>query len=208
MARDLPAGMASAITEKVIRYGCFLEFDFPSGFLRLWSGRGEKTLSGVVYQGAGELLSISPVDETTEVGAAGLTMTMSGLPPDVLSIALTENYRGRKCKFVLALFNEAWEVTFAYVAFGGRMDVMVIEEGAETVSISVKAENRLVDLGRPRMLRYTPAEQQRLFPGDTSMRWVARLAERPLPWGIPQATASSATAAAYGGGSANKQYLL
>ncbi|MDP1580654.1 MAG: hypothetical protein Q8M02_10265 [Candidatus Didemnitutus sp.] len=200
MSRELPTGMAAALTAPVVRFVTFLEFDFSGGFLRLWSGRGEKSWNDHTWSGVGELLSISPVDETTEIGAAGLQISLSGLPPGIITLALDNNYRGRACRFWLALCDEEWVVQYSLLSFGGRMDVLTIEEGRETSIVTVRAENRLVDLGRPRSLRYTPAEQERLFPGDTSMRYVARLAEKPLPWGAPP-TAAPGSGSSYGGGS-------
>ncbi|MBM3855051.1 MAG: hypothetical protein FJ399_18165 [Verrucomicrobia bacterium] len=185
MARDLPSAVASAIAGVVVKYAFFAEFAFASGTVRLWSGTGDKSWAGNTWTGAGDFGSITPVDETTEVTAAGLTFTLSGIPPSTLALALGDNYRGKPCKLWLAVLDAADAVLDAYQLFAGRMDVMSIEDGAETGAIRLAAENRLIDLARARALRYTDAEQRRLFPGDLGLEYIANLAEKPLNWGIP-----------------------
>lgn len=200
MSRELPSGMAAALTAPVVHVICFAEFDFASGFLRLWNGRGNKTWNAQTWTGVGDLLGITPVDETTEIGATGLQLRLSGLKPEIIGLALLDNYRGRACRFWIALCDEDWAVQYSYKSFGGRMDVLTIEEGVASCTVTVQAESHLVDLARARNLRYTHVEQQRLYPGDTSMRYVARLAEKTLPWGAPQQS-TVGSGASYGGGS-------
>ena len=68
------------------------------------------------------------------------------------------------------------------LVFHGRMDVMNIEIG-NTATITVTAESRLADWNRARTSRYTDEEQQRLYPGDKGLQYVAQTAEMELVWG-------------------------
>lgn len=174
----------------------FAEFQFASGTVRVWSGIGAKVWGAQTWSGAGDFGGITPVDESTEVQAAGLAFKLSGIPSSTLSLALGDNYRGRPCKLWLAVLDAADAVVDAYQVFAGRMDVMKIDDGGDTATINVQAENRLVDLTRARSLRYTDAEQKRLFAGDLGLEYVAKLAEKPLYWGVPP----PAGGASYGGG--------
>jgi hypothetical protein len=207
MARDLPIAVATAIAAKVVSYAFLAEFAFASGTLRMWTGLGDKTWDGHTWSGAGDFAQITPIDETTEIGAAGMNFTLSGIPSSLISISLNDAYRNKPCKLWLAILDDDEAIVATYRCFGGRMDVMNIEDAGETATITVQAENRLIDLTRPRILRYSDADQQRLHPGDTGLRYAASLAEKPLPWGIPASNAASAPAYS-GGGSAGDQTEL
>lgn len=200
MPRDLPSAVATAIAAKVVPLAFFAEFEFSSETLRMWSGRGNKSWNGHTWIGAGEFGGISPADETSEIGASGLAFTLSGVPNELRALALADAYRGRNCRAWIAILNAEEAVTGAYQFFGGRMDVMTITGAGETSRISVQAESRMIDLFRARVSRYTDAEQQRRYPGDTSLSRVAKLAERPLPWGQAGLRGASATAPGYSGG--------
>lgn len=198
MARDLPTAVATAIAQPVVRLAFFAEFQFASGTLRVWTGAGNKSWSAQTWSGVGEFAGLSPVDETTEIGAAGLTFSLNGISSSLLALALDDAYRGRACKLWLAILDANDAVVDAHQIFAGRMDVMSIVDGGETGSITLQAENRLVDLTRARSLRYTDAEQQRLFPGDLGCAYVAKLAEKPIYWGV--APPHSSSSGSFGGG--------
>lgn len=204
MARGLPASVAAAITQGVVKVAFFAEFQFASGTVRMWTGFGDKNWNAQVWTGAGDFGGISPVDETTEFGASGLTFTLSGVPSTAVALALADNYRGRPCKLWLAILDEADAVVDAYQIFAGRMDVMTIDDSGDVSRISIQVESRLIDLGRARTRRYTDAEQQLLYPGDRGCEYVAKLAEKPLNWGVPAPTPTSAS---YGGGGARTHQL-
>lgn len=190
MSRELPATVAAAIAGKVVSTAFLAEFSFASGPLRLWTGYSTLTWQGNDWVGAGHFVGLSPVDETTEIGAAGLSFTLSGLPQGLIATALAEPYRNRPCRLLLAILDDDEEVLDAYQVFAGRMDVMRIMEAADSSTVTVQAENRLIDLGRPRSIRYTDAEQQRLFPGDLGLQYTKN-AETPLYWGVPPTGAAA-----------------
>lgn len=184
MARDLPSAVATAIGSTVVKLAFFAEFQFASGTVRLWTGYGNKSWGGHTWSGAGDFGGLTPIDETTEIGAAGLTFKLSQVPSTSLALALGDNYRGKPCKLWLAVLDASDAVVDTYQVFAGRMDVMKIEDGDGTGAIAIQAENRLIDLSRPRTRRYTDAEQQRRYPGDRGLEYVAKLPEKPLYWGV------------------------
>ena len=60
---------------------------------------------------------------------------------------------------------------------------MGIEVG-EKATITLTGESRLIDFFRPRISRYTDAEQQALYPGDLGLQYVNDLQEASVPWGV------------------------
>jgi hypothetical protein len=67
------------------------------------------------------------------------------------------------------------------------MDQMNINEGADTGTIQVKVENKLIDLERARVARYTSEYQRsRNIAGasdDAGFDFVATMQDQKLAWG-------------------------
>jgi hypothetical protein len=58
-----------------------------------------------------------------------------------------------------------------------------MDEQAETATVSISYEGRLIDLERPRARRYTHDDQQIDFPGDRGFEYVPTLQEWNGVWG-------------------------
>lgn len=159
-----------------------IDLAFDSGAVRLWNGYGDLTINSATYTGAGTLLQISEVEETGEVAAKGITMTLTGIESSIISVALAENYQNRSAKIYIGTLAENNAVS-TYQLFGGRLDVMTIEESGETATIAVTAENRLIDLERPRSRRFTSEDQKSLYPNDLGLDYVNDLQDKTLDWG-------------------------
>jgi hypothetical protein len=67
--------------------------------------------------------------------------------------------------------------------FAGYMDQMNIEEGADSSTIQLSIENKLIDLERPRTSRFTSAYQKSLFSNDLGLDFVEDLQTKELYWG-------------------------
>ena len=178
MSRSLDPTTIENINKNVVRPFNAIELKFDGdNVLRLWTGIGTLTLAdGTEWVGAGTLLSISDIEETAEMAVKGATISLSGIPSEVISLALSEPYQGRVCNIYFGTFSEegsllkedsdfillqdgsqilvdTGEKGFNEI-FSGYMDQMNIEESAETSTIEVTVENKLVDLERARVARY------------------------------------------------------
>ena len=69
------------------------------------------------------------------------------------------------------------------VLFVGYIDQMDIQEGAETSSITVRLESKLLQMERQRVLRYTSAIQKSLYSGDKGFDFVDQLQGQTFIWG-------------------------
>jgi hypothetical protein len=159
---------------------------------------------GQSWTGAGELLDISSIEETSDISAKGATVTLSGVPSSVLSLALSEPYQGRVGKIYLGLLTvrylqkesesyilqqdgsrielEEQETTLTEV-FSGFMDRMTIDEQAESSTIGLSLENKLVTLERPRIARYSHEFQRTLDSTDKGLEYVESLQLKEFVWG-------------------------
>ena len=206
MSRDLDPSTLKAISQDVVRPFFAVELKFDGNeVLRMWTGQGTLVLDdGTQWIGAGNLLDISSIEETAEMAVKGATITLSGVPSEVLSLALSEPYQGRVCNIYFGTFSsgsllketgnyillqdgsrinvETGEKGFNQL-FSGYMDQMNIDDSAETSTIELKVENRLIDLERARVARYTKYYQKSVYPNDDGLNFVEDLQNRKVPWG-------------------------
>jgi len=165
-----------------------LSFSTP---VNIWSGYGTITYNSTGYLGIGTLGTISPIEETTDLAARGITMQLSGVPTAQIAIALTENYQGRECSILFAaMASDGTLVSTPVTVFAGRMDVMTINDDGEQAIIGMTAENKLVDFRRPREVRYTDEEQKALFPSDKGLEFVNAIQEKEIYWGNAKFTSA------------------
>jgi len=183
MSRGLSAGMLSQISSASVSPIIFLYGEFSSGNVRMWSGLGDITWDAQTWIGAGNLVQISNIEETAEIKATGIVVTFNGIPADMISLVLQDVRQGALGKVWLGFLSSGTIVADPYLLFEGRIDTPVISEDAETCSIAITYESRLIDLSRPRASRYTDQDQQREFPGDLGMEFIPALQDKEIPWG-------------------------
>jgi len=184
MSRSLTTGMQSAVIADLVRPITLVQCAFDSGNLNLWSGIGDLTVDSVDYVGAGSLLSIGEIAETSELSANGITVTLSGVTSPLLAKARDEDYQGRELKVLLGAMDAAnGVISDPVVVFSGFMDTMVINDGGETATIQVTVENRLIEFERTRVRRYTAEDQKIDYPTDKGLEFVAEMAEKEIIWG-------------------------
>jgi len=169
-----------------------IKAEFDTSTIRLWTGMDDLTIGGATYTGAGDLLSISDVEETQELMSSGITLTLSGMDDTVLNYALTENYQNRPITLYLGyLAGSTNETVGTLTLFKGRMISMSVNDNPDGSSVILDCENRLIDLNRPSNLRYTKDSQEFLFSGDKGFDRVASLQDKEIVWGQKNESNSS-----------------
>jgi hypothetical protein len=157
---------------------------FPTANLNMWSGIGDLTVGGVDYIGAGNLLSVGDISESTELQANGIRLMLSGVSGALITKARDEDYQGRELKVLLGAMDAGNSlIADPVVMFSGFMDTMSINDAGETAIISVTAENRLIEFEKTRVRRYTAEDQKIDFPNDKGLEYVAEMAEKEIVWG-------------------------
>ncbi|MFQ5535663.1 MAG: hypothetical protein ACE5EM_12675 [Sphingomonadales bacterium] len=172
----------------------FVELDFDSGPVRVWSGMGPimaamPDRAAATWDGVGDLGSIDAISESADRTQHGVQLTLSGIDPDLLTTALEENYQGRAADIWIAFLDASHQVIGEPVSvFGGIMDVMSTIDGDETGLLSLTCESREALLGRSSESLLTDQEQQRLHPGDNGLNFVMELQNKEILWGMPSPT--------------------
>ena len=205
MSRDLSNTTIESISEDVVYPFFATELRFDDNIIRMWTGQGTLVLEdGTEWIGLGQLLSISSIEETSEMAVKGATITLSGIPSDLLSLALGTPYQGRVAKIYFGTFlrDSLLQETGNYILregggrinlesmskgfnelFSGYMDQMNIEESGETSSIELAVENKLIDLERARVARFTSGYQKSIYPDDDGLNFIEDLQDKKIPWG-------------------------
>ena len=188
MARDITSAFKTAVTAGVVQPILATELDFSTGTLYFWNGYGDLTMtvrgSSQTFIGLGDLAGISAVTETTEIKASGITLTLTGVKSSLISEALSANYTNRNAYVYLGLFDSSKNViSDVYTLFSGKMDVLKINEQAETSTIELAVENRLISFERANERRFTHEDQQIDYSGDLGFEFVPDLQDKPIVWG-------------------------
>jgi len=205
MSRDLSQTTVDLLDDDVIYPFFAVELLFDGDqTLRLWTGVGTLVYQSQSWYGTGSLLAIDAIEETSEIAAKGATLTLSGVPSEVISLALSEPYQGRVAKIYFGTFsyglllqedaafilledgskikleNRKTDLTEIFV---GYMDKMDIEETPDNSTITLALENKLIDLEKPRPPRFTSSYQKSIYPDDLGLDFVESLQQKELFWG-------------------------
>lgn len=184
MSRGLTSAFKTAAAAGNVVPALLGHFDFTGGIVRVWTGLGDLSWGGDTYTGLGDLVAVSPVQETNETRSNGMSFTLNGIPSAMVTRILGEGYRGRAAKLWLALFDSSGAIIAdPLLLFSGRMDQCLLDDSGATATCTITAESRLVDLQRPRERRRTDEDQQNLFAGDRGLEYVAGLQDKEIVWG-------------------------
>lgn len=184
MSRNIASGLVTALTAQNSEPFILVELLFDSAPLRLWSGIGSYTFSGNVYSGVGDLLSITPARENSDMSADTMVITLAGQNAATVSLALQEPYQYRKASVYLGAWTNTAHTTYQVnKIFGGDMDTMPIKDDAESSTITLTIENALAVFDRSSNFRYTQESQEALYAGDTFFSFVTDLQDKEILWG-------------------------
>jgi hypothetical protein len=196
MSRDIPSALLNALSGSSIQpfYAVELMFDpktvtdingdpFTVGPLRLYTGLGDRVIqvqgSNQTFSGTDGLLSVSGLDEVSDLSAKSIQLTLSGINISILSIALQEPYQRRACRLY---FGED-SVSDVVQIFAGKMNKMRIQDDASTSSITLDVESNLIELQRSSGWRYTDENHQSRYSGDTFFSYVQAIQDQQVAWG-------------------------
>ena len=140
--------------------------------------------SSKIFLGTGDLLNISPIEETTSLKMSGITISMGGIKSSLISSILSAQYTNRTGTLYMGLFDASKNVIAdVYTLFQGKMDVANIQEGPETSVIQMNIESRLVQFDMPLNRMYTLEDAQIDFPNDVGLEFIPDLQDKEVVWG-------------------------
>ena len=160
-------------------------FDLPASPIA-GGERGDEPFLGI-----GRLGAISAASENTELASEGITVQLSGIPPEHISLALGQHYQGRPARIWAAFLRQVavpraaggeWQVVKSPLIFLGKIDNMAVQLG-KTATMTINVRSRLADWERPRSMYFTSETHDRRHPGDKFFEFVPQMEEKELVWG-------------------------
>ncbi len=181
MTRSLVSGFTTAIALPHVNAFPLIELQFASGTDYICGLDHDVVYGGNTYLAAGGCLSIEQIRETA-TQTEGLRIGLVGSTAANVSLVLSEKAQGRLCILRLAVIDAAGALQVDDNVWTGLMDAMSLEDTPDGCNVSITAEHMLAVWDRPRIVRYSDAQQQALFSGDLGFQYVEEMAEASLVW--------------------------
>jgi hypothetical protein len=171
-------GIDAIDAEKVV-LALLVEMDLDGGALYLNQSALDLVVNGITYYGVHDLGQVqSLASQSGEMPR--LSFSMSGVPSDKISLALTENVQGRPVRVKLALFSVGGTLLDVSLRYSGYLDAFTIEDGGQQAVLQVTSEAGVRDLLRPSALLYSHVDQQTIAPGDLFFQFMNAQVEQKV----------------------------
>ena len=182
--RALSSAVLAELTADSVRPCFFLEIETASSTLRYWTGNADLSWNGSTWLSNGFLKDIGPMRETGELSAEGLEVKLVGEPSALVSLHLQSFRQNKNAKLWLGFLNEARAILVdPILLFWGKVDTSTLDDDVSEATIRLAFESILIDLERPRDLRYNHEGQQSIYPGDLFFEYVEQLQDANFFWG-------------------------
>ena len=189
---------------KLVNLAYAVYMNFASGSIRAWTGLNpiylDDDYGGGTYSPVGQFGVVGDANETTEISAKTLNLTLTGVPSNLLYTVFTDPYRGRNMCLYALFFNSDYTNFEKTILMRGWMDQITINETGDNASLTLACENRMVQFQRALELRYTDVQQQKLYPGDIGLSFLSQCVASDWYWG--QAVPTTQILTLVGGNSA------
>lgn len=183
MGRGITVDVGAALQGSNVPLVVFIEMQLADETLRFCNATHTMQWDGHDWIGAGAVSGIEPISESEQPTASSVMVMFTGIDPDYVAAIRTQHYQGRPARVWVAPLSAAYvPINNPVLVFVGRMDEPEITLG-ETASIAIRLETRWADFDRPRIRRYSHADQQAYSPGDRFCEYVDRMEGVTFVWG-------------------------
>ena len=174
-------GPITAALGHVVALTLLLDLDLASGPLYVTTAPLDIDHEGHTYLG-GRQVSVDAVDDRGG-DLTALRFQLSGVPPEMLGLALAEPIQGRAVRMRAALMDaETQAIATVVPLWAGTLDQMSISQPPGSCVITASSEHRGVAFARRKPLRYTDADQRRIAPGDRALEYLVSQSQHQDVW--------------------------
>lgn len=176
--RDLSPTFAAAVAASAICPAILVFLDFEGAPVRLWTGIGSLSYEGETWLGMGNLASVEPLEEYSEIRSGSLGLSLNSVPNHLLSEVTSLNFQRRAAEIHLALFHPEYDnhtLIGVNLLLRGTMDTITISRAPESSTIKLSIANELARLRDSWGALYTDPHQRAAHPGDSGLRFIASL---------------------------------
>jgi len=187
MTRDLTSDFLTELEASAVKIAFFLEAQFKSNPIYLWTGTGDITWDSKLWLGNGWFKGWAGAGETEDIKAVSVEVYLTGVPSSAISLALNESAQNKSGKIWFAFLDSSdGVIADPYLIFEGKFDHAVINDSPEEGGIVLVYESELIQLEEASEWRYNDVTQKYLFPGDRGFEYISSLAEWSGFWGVPE----------------------
>lgn len=181
MPRNLDSSFAASLSNPVFRPLILAQLTFRSATRYVHTALGNFVWDSKTFVGIGSLGKVGSITEGVNVRAEGTSVGLSGIDPTLSAECLTDIRLGAPANIWLASLDENMGlIGTPYLWFSGTVDKPVQTLSADEMQIVLALENKMINLQRPSVQRYTSADQRLRYPTDISMSWVEQLSDLAL----------------------------
>jgi hypothetical protein len=192
--RNLTDAIAAEFQSQRLAPVLFVNLQFLSGWVYLWTGIGSVVWNGHTYYGivlpnGTALGTISSLSESVGVDAQSMSLSLSGVPSTSVQQVLNECRQsfGALIYFGAMDIDTGEIIDSPFAAWGGTTDVTAISDSGATCTVTITVESKLVNLQRAPNWRYTDQDQQLFSAGDLGFAYVNDLQTASIFWGTGKA---------------------
>jgi len=184
MPRVLTSNMVTELGQQVIRPFLLFQGNFLTSTIRLWTGVGDLWWDSQTWLGNGWLQFPQGGEESIELNANGMSISLMGVPQAVLSIVLNQGNLNSNGTLYLGLLDSSGVVIAdPYAVFVGKLDTVTIAENSDSTEVNISYESKFIDFERSKEFRYTQESQKIFYPYDKGFEYVPALQDWTGYWG-------------------------
>lgn len=150
--------------------------------LRLWTGLGELSWSGVTWYGAGQLLEVEPVPSAGDGEPATVQLALAATDA-LIAVVASHRTHGRRLRLWRGWIAADGSLIAPLLTATMAIDEIWVEDDQQRPLIRVTAVDVLVDLDRPRMRRLAPETQALRDAADRGLDYVPAMDRAELDVG-------------------------
>lgn len=169
-------------------------FDFRDDPQAYWPGEYTRDFGGVEFTGTRALVSIEGLADSSDLSSSDMTITASGVDPDVMTVFKDED-RADYVNRLVGVYAQFCDTDYQplcppYALRAGIMGTMTVDmvqdaqSGSWSRTIKLPASNIFSGRSSARASFYTDRDQQLRHPDDKFFQFVSTLQDVtiPVPW--------------------------
>ena len=180
--RELLTVISNALNSDIVRPVLFVEIlsDNP---VYAHTSTGIIEVEEHSWIGCGQVGSIGNIEDSGELQAANLDLTLSGIPLAELQNIMNADLQGSEVNIYIGVLDESLQLNGGIsLLWSGFVDTAPFQYGKQ-INTTIRCESELIDWQRPRLRRYNDQDQQNIFPGDKGFEFTPLMEDLTLDWG-------------------------
>ena len=137
------------------------------------------------YLPLGFFLSFDQIEESSQVAASSISLTLSGVDQTYTNELLTQNYVARQVIIRKAFINDSNAlISNPVTIFDGRIDNALVNEDSDSglATASIVVSNQFIDFERVSGRFLNHQNQQLYYPGDKGLEYASQII-KDIAWG-------------------------